>query len=221
MSALRFLPALVAPALVLLGWGLVAPLPAFLDQPARPALLVALVLGRLAMSDAYRFGIRARAEARAQVLLPLLALSLTAAALVALPALDARPELLPAGLRAAHPLARAAGALLFGLGIGLQAWAARTLGRWFSPRIAIQPGHELIRSGPYARVRHPFYTGLLLTIPGLPLAFGWLLGLPLLGLALPLVVWRVGVEERLLADEFGAAFADHAARTRRLVPFLY
>lgn len=220
MSALRFLPALLAPSLALIGWSAVAPLGAFVAEPARPALLALLLVGRLAMSDAYRFRIQTTREARAQVLLPLTALTCTAAALLGLPALDARPELLPAAWRA-DTLARWAGVLLFGVGIGLQAWSARTLGRWFSPRIAIQPAHQLIRSGPYARLRHPFYSGLLLTIPGLPLAFGWWLGLPLLALVLPVVLWRVSVEEGLLQAAFGEEFTAHAARTRRLVPWLF
>jgi protein-S-isoprenylcysteine O-methyltransferase Ste14 len=58
----------------------------------------------------------------------------------------------------------------------LQVWARIHLGQFFGEREEIQPGQYLVKSGPYAHVRHPLYTsyflyavGLLLVNPSLPM----------------------------------------------------
>ncbi|ORZ11628.1 hypothetical protein BCR44DRAFT_1385271, partial [Catenaria anguillulae PL171] len=52
-------------------------------------------------------------------------------------------------------------------GVGLRQWAFRTLADKFTYAVTIVPGHELVTSGPYARLMHPGYTGLLLAMAGL------------------------------------------------------
>src|SRR5271167_986395 len=59
-----------------------------------------------------------------------------------------------------------AGGLLFSV------WARRHLGKNWRQAVTLKEGHELIRSGPYALVRHPIYSGLLLGFVGTALARG-------------------------------------------------
>ena len=59
-----------------------------------------------------------------------------------------------------------AGGLLFAV------WARRHLGKNWSQAVTLKEGHELITSGPYALVRHPIYTGLLLGFAGCAVARG-------------------------------------------------
>ena len=184
------------------------------------AIVLAVFLGRLAMSGAYRFKIDTQSEAKAQVLLPITVITVTASAMFGLPYLDARPDLLP-GWHRDRPGARWVGAALFAGGISLQAWSTITLGKWFSPRIAIQPEHQLIQTGPYAWGRHPFYTGLLACLIGFPAAFGSWIGLPVAAAASLVVRYRGSVEERLLAEAFGEEFVALKARTKAKVPFVY
>jgi protein-S-isoprenylcysteine O-methyltransferase Ste14 len=54
-------------------------------------------------------------------------------------------------------------------GIALRLWAVATLGRFFRPIVHIQEGHQLVRTGPYRVLRHPAYTGMVLTLFGLTL----------------------------------------------------
>jgi protein-S-isoprenylcysteine O-methyltransferase Ste14 len=117
---------------------------------------------------------------------------------------------------------RAAGAALFLAGVGLRLWSMRTLRRAFTYDLTVSEGQDLVMSGPYAVVRHPSYSGLVL----LSLACGvWnpsALGLAALAVTtVPQVVVRIGFEEAMLAEHFGERWRAYAARTRRLVPGLW
>lgn len=116
---------------------------------------------------------------------------------------------------------RWAGLGLVLLGIALSMWAALTLGRHFDMEVELHAGHEVVRAGPYAVVRHPVYSGLALHLLGATLATGNLLLLAgtLLG-ALPAFYARAKVEERLLRRELGRAYEDYAREVGMLVPLI-
>ncbi|HUK58645.1 MAG TPA: isoprenylcysteine carboxylmethyltransferase family protein [Stellaceae bacterium] len=113
------------------------------------------------------------------------------------------------------------GVALSALGGALRMWPVFVLGRRFSGLVAIQPGHELVTGGIYRYIRHPSYLGLLVNALGWALAFRSGVGIVLAALNLPVVVARIGAEERLLASEFGAQYAAYRARTARLIPGVY
>jgi len=107
-------------------------------------------------------------------------------------------------------------------GVALRIWAIRHLGRLFTVDVGIQQGHEVIQDGPYRFVRHPSYSGSLLALVGVGcLTFNWL-GLILIATC---TLWayalRIQVEEKALFAEFGRKYADYAARTKRLIPWVY
>jgi protein-S-isoprenylcysteine O-methyltransferase len=115
-----------------------------------------------------------------------------------------------------------AGLALMAGGLALRFWAIRVLARFFTVDVNIQQGHELIRRGPYRLLRHPSYTGSLMTFLGFGLALGN--GWSLLVLLAPVVlafVWRMRVEERVLAEAFPAQYPDYARQTKRLIPFVW
>jgi protein-S-isoprenylcysteine O-methyltransferase len=71
-------------------------------------------------------------------------------------------------------------------------------------------------------VAHPSYTGALMTFLGFALALGNLWSL--LVLMLPVTaafLWRIRIEERVLAEVFPEQYRDYAQRTRRLIPFVW
>jgi protein-S-isoprenylcysteine O-methyltransferase Ste14 len=112
-----------------------------------------------------------------------------------------------------------AGLALMAAGIGLRAWSIVTLGRFFQYQIKVQPGHQVVTSGPYRFVRHPSYTGIAMVLAGIALASGdvWsLLAVAVLGGA-GLVV-RIRAEERQLTQALGAEYERFAAGRKRLVP---
>jgi protein-S-isoprenylcysteine O-methyltransferase Ste14 len=113
---------------------------------------------------------------------------------------------------------RWAGVLLYALGGMLRLWPVFVLGRRFSGLVAIQPGHELVTTGPYALIRHPSYLGLLINLVGWALVFRSAVGLALAALTLPPLLARIEAEEALLSAHFGAPYEAYRARTARLVP---
>jgi protein-S-isoprenylcysteine O-methyltransferase Ste14 len=106
-------------------------------------------------------------------------------------------------------------------GGALRLWPVAILGRRFSGLVAIQPGHELVTTGLYSRIRHPSYLGLLISALGWGLAFNTAVG-ALLALAnIPPLIARMNAEERLLSSEFGATYDAYRAHTARLIPGVY
>jgi len=103
-------------------------------------------------------------------------------------------------------------------GIGLAVWARSYLGANWSATITIRSRHSLVRTGPYSRVRHPIYSGLLIAIAGTALAQGEWRGL--LALAIAVIAWTIKArkEESWLRDEFGAQFDEYCQRTGFLLP---
>ena len=76
-----------------------------------------------------------------------------------------------------------------------------------------------MRRGPYRVLRHPSYTGLILIVAGLGLAFGsWVGAAVALLIVFAGMLPRIRVEERALARAFGTDDADYASSTARLLP---
>jgi protein-S-isoprenylcysteine O-methyltransferase Ste14 len=115
----------------------------------------------------------------------------------------------------------------FWLGSGLTAggllftvWARLHLGRNWSGTVTIKEGHELVTSGPYAIVRHPIYTGLLLAFLGPALALGEWRGVLAFALAAGALWRKLRVEERWMQQQFGDAYQTYSQRVATLVPFV-
>jgi len=87
--------------------------------------------------------------------------------------------------------------------------------------IRVEEGQRVITTGPYAIARHPMYGGILIMVIGVPLALGWWLGLLVLLLTIPVLVWRILDEERLLSKELRGYTAYMGQVPFRLVPFVW
>lgn len=112
------------------------------------------------------------------------------------------------------------GAFLAVVGIGLTIWARIHLGRQWSATVTIRAEHELIATGPYARLRHPIYTGMLTAMLGTALTLGEWRGLLAVLIATIGFSFKAKKEERFLEEEFGPAFEEHRRRTGFLLPRL-
>jgi methyltransferase len=82
-----------------------------------------------------------------------------------------------------------------------RAWVLVTLGRHWTTRIITVPGEPLVRRGPYRFIRHPNYLVVAGEIAVVPLVFGaWEIAAFFTALNLPLLAWRVRIEDRALAE---------------------
>ncbi len=100
-------------------------------------------------------------------------------------------------------------------------WARLHLGRNWSGTVTIKDGHELITSGPYALVRHPIYTGLLLAMLGSALALGDWRGVAAFALAAGALWRKLRVEESWMQQQFGDAYQAYSQRVAALIPFVH
>jgi len=108
------------------------------------------------------------------------------------------------------------------LGSALFVWARRTLGRHYSGHVSVKKEQELMQSGPYRIIRHPAYAGYLLMALGLALGYSSLLGfVSSLLILLPAVVYRIRVEDRMLAEHYGTQFDKYAQKKNRLLPGIW
>lgn len=98
-------------------------------------------------------------------------------------------------------------------------WARAYLGGNWGVPMSLRQGHELVTSGPYARVRHPIYSGFLLAGLGTVVALG-VMWLPAVALAGLFFVLSARTEERMLAEQFPGTYPPYRVRTRMLIPFV-
>ncbi|HEV3242837.1 MAG TPA: isoprenylcysteine carboxylmethyltransferase family protein [Chthoniobacterales bacterium] len=100
--------------------------------------------------------------------------------------------------------------------------ALRVLGKQWSLQARVLENHKLVREGPYRFVRHPIYTGMLGMIVAGGLAWshwiGFLIALLLFAIGTAI---RVRSEEKLLHEQFGAAFDDYKRSVPAVVPIKF
>ncbi|HVN44636.1 MAG TPA: isoprenylcysteine carboxylmethyltransferase family protein [Steroidobacteraceae bacterium] len=119
----------------------------------------------------------------------------------------------------ASPAAWRIGVALVAGGLAFAIWARWHLGANWSGTVTVKQDHELIRSGPYAWVRHPIYTGLLTALLGTAIASATVhaaLGLVFIAVAF---IYKSRVEEGFMRETFPEEYRRYSAQVPALVPF--
>jgi protein-S-isoprenylcysteine O-methyltransferase Ste14 len=110
------------------------------------------------------------------------------------------------------------GIALTSLGVTIAIWARYCIGQYWSSRVTLKEDHRVIRSGPYALVRHPIYTGMQFAAVGTALVAGeWrgVVAVIVIGAAHSRKALR---EEALLTRELGEEYASYRRGTGFLLP---
>ena len=106
-------------------------------------------------------------------------------------------------------------------GILLRQWSIAVLGRYFSRTVGVQEGQAVVDRGPYRLVRHPAYTGSLLTMVGLGFVLqSWGAVLVLIAFFGVAFGYRIHVEEAVLTSKLGDEYVAYAKKTKRLIPYV-
>jgi len=114
------------------------------------------------------------------------------------------------------------GFILVLAGLLLRIWSIHTLGKFFTFEIGIRQGHRVVDAGPYAWIRHPSYSALLLFYAGMYLELGSVVGLLLfLGSMVLFFIFRIRNEEQMLLDHFGREYLDYQKKTKRIIPYIF
>jgi protein-S-isoprenylcysteine O-methyltransferase Ste14 len=114
------------------------------------------------------------------------------------------------------------GIMLMLLGVALRWYAIRTLGSYFTRDVAVSTDQQIVQSGPYRFIRHPSYSGTLLTMLGIGLALtNWASLLILLVCAFAGHIYRVSVEEKALSQTVGQPYIGYMRHTKRFIPLVF
>ncbi len=113
-----------------------------------------------------------------------------------------------------------AGIAIQAAAIALAIWARRHLGANWSAAVTAKVDHQLIRSGPYKRLRHPIYTAMFGMHIGIAIASGeWhaLAGVALLAIAYSR---KIRLEEQTLRRVFGGEHDAYRQQSWALIPWV-
>lgn len=123
-----------------------------------------------------------------------------------------------AGMRALYGV----GLFAYASGMALRWFSVFYLGRLYTFEVAIADNHQVICTGPYRYMRHPAYSSSLLSFFGLGICAGNFLSFLLFTLPVAWVLLhRIKIEEAALTEALGSSYTDYAAKTARLVPYVY
>jgi protein-S-isoprenylcysteine O-methyltransferase Ste14 len=121
-----------------------------------------------------------------------------------------------------RPVLFVAGVLCLAVGLWFFHRSHADLGTNWSITLEVREQHRLVTHGIYRRVRHPMYMALFLYSVGQALALpNWVAGPSYLVAFGLLFVLRLGPEERMMREEFGADYDAYVARTKRVIPGIW
>jgi protein-S-isoprenylcysteine O-methyltransferase Ste14 len=126
----------------------------------------------------------------------------------------------PADTAVHDPWLQGTGLGIFLLGLALAVWARVYLGRNWGMPMSQKADPELVTTGPYARVRHPIYSGMILAMIGTAIAVSlyWLAAVVIMG---GYFIYSAVTEERSMARLFPSTYPDYKRSTKMLIPFIF
>ena len=118
------------------------------------------------------------------------------------------------------PVLAGIGLGLFAAGLALAIWARLYIGRNWGMPMTRREEPELVTTGPYRRVRHPIYTGIILALVGTAVATTWYALIAVVILS-GYFIYSATREEAFLAQEFPDSYPAYKHSTKMLIPFLF
>jgi protein-S-isoprenylcysteine O-methyltransferase Ste14 len=136
----------------------------------------------------------------------------------------AASRVLPLALRrrviAPGPIVPTLGIVLIASGLGFSVWARRHLGRNWSSQVVVKQDHALVRTGPYSRLRHPIYTGILAALLGSVLIIGEVRAYIAFVLLFVSFAIKSHAEEARMRETF-PEYEQYRRETSALIPYVF
>jgi protein-S-isoprenylcysteine O-methyltransferase Ste14 len=119
-----------------------------------------------------------------------------------------------------NPWLQGVGLAVFVLGLAVAIWARVYLGRNWGMPMTEKVDPDLVTTGPYSRIRHPIYSGIILAMIGTTIAVSlyWLVAVVLLGVYF---VFSAFMEERFMVARFPDSYPQYKRSTKMLIPFIF
>ncbi len=92
----------------------------------------------------------------------------------------------------------------------------------FTVDVSVRKDQKIIQDGLYKFVRHPSYSGSLLSFLGLSLMFNNVFTIIIINVPIVLAfLHRIKIEENVLSNVIGTEYIEYSKRTKKLIPFIY
>jgi len=88
-------------------------------------------------------------------------------------------------------------------------------------RLQVVESHRLVKDGLYRRIQHPIYLGETIRNLGFVLIPSSIYGVLFIAVATIFLLFRIGIEERMLIEVFGDEYREYQRNTKRMIPYIY
>jgi Putative protein-S-isoprenylcysteine methyltransferase len=108
------------------------------------------------------------------------------------------------------------------VGIILRLYSVLTLGKSFTISVQVDLKQKIIQTGPYRYIRHPAYSGSILSLIGIALALRSIIG-TIVTITIIAVIYgyRIRIEEKILENNFKTQYKEYKKNTKRIIPFIW
>jgi len=121
-----------------------------------------------------------------------------------------------------NPVIQYIGLLMIYMGIAIRIIAIVSLAQFFTVDVTIRANHRLKKDGIYKYLRHPSYSGSLLSFIGLGLTMNNWISLLLISVSIiTAFIFRINIEEKVLFEQFGSEYIDYKKNTYGIIPFIF
>ncbi|MBV4427446.1 methyltransferase family protein [Clostridium tyrobutyricum] len=114
------------------------------------------------------------------------------------------------------------GLFLIIIGVLLRAVSVWTLRKFFTLSVQMNSEQKIVQNGIYKYIRHPAYSGSILSLVGISLCFRSIIGLA--GTIIIIFViygYRIKIEEKMLENRFGMLYREYKKKTYKIIPFIF
>lgn len=114
------------------------------------------------------------------------------------------------------------GLILIIAGMIIRFIAISSLGKMFTVDVTIRENHKIKKDGMYSIVRHPSYSGSLLSFLGFGISMNNWISLFIIFIPVFIVfIYRINIEEKILIEKFETEYPEYMKKTWRLLPWIY